>query len=73
MFQEGLDPEDATVPEAQSDPNGTEKVLLVGVPLGSTSMDTIVCGRNLIFPMCAGVEIGGGKLGTAGAGAIVDA
>jgi hypothetical protein len=38
LLQEGLDLEDATVPDAQSDPNGTEKVLHVGVPLGFTSM-----------------------------------
>ena len=36
MLQEGLDPEDATVPDAQSNSNGTEKVLHVGLPLRFT-------------------------------------
>ncbi len=34
MLHKGLDPEDGVVPEAGTDPNGTEKVSHANVPMG---------------------------------------
>jgi hypothetical protein len=38
LLQNGLDPEDTAVPDARSNPNGTEKMSHANVPLGFTSM-----------------------------------
>lgn len=38
LLHKGLDPEDGTVPEAKTDPNGTEEVFHAGMPQGSTLM-----------------------------------
>jgi GNAT superfamily N-acetyltransferase len=38
LLQEGLDPKDAAVPDAQGNPNGTGKVFHAEIPQGSTSM-----------------------------------
>jgi hypothetical protein len=39
LLHKGLDPENAAVPEARTNPNGTEKVFHANVPLRSTSME----------------------------------
>lgn len=44
LLQEGLDPEDAAVPDAQGNPNGTEEVFHAGIPQGFTSMGHDPCG-----------------------------
>jgi hypothetical protein len=38
LLHKGLDPENAAVPEARSNPDGTEKVSHANVPLGFTSV-----------------------------------
>ncbi len=34
LLHKGLDPENGVVPEAQTDPNGAEKVSYANVPIG---------------------------------------